>query len=216
MPKPKNQTVDLKDVYPFNLAVNLLGDEHYVDMFIPGLQVALDTLSERERQVVRGRFELGLTLETVARVQNVTRERIRQIEAKALRKLRHPIRAKLYRGVTFTELIEECQKYRVLEAEYNRLQEAYTELAAQKGVPVGTINTAERAGVMMTPIEELELSIRSYNCLRRAGKNILQDLAEMTVADFQKVRNLGRKSLDEVTHKLKEYGIIIGREEETL
>ena len=61
----------------------------------------LDTLTERERNVLRLRFGLddgrGITLEEVGREFNVTRERIRQIEAKALRKLRHPSRSKKLR-----------------------------------------------------------------------------------------------------------------------
>jgi len=61
----------------------------------------LDTLTERERNVLRLRFGLddgrGRTLEEVGREFNVTRERIRQIEAKALRKLRHPSRSKKLR-----------------------------------------------------------------------------------------------------------------------
>ena len=47
-------------------------------------------------------------------------------------------------------------------------------------------------------IEELDLSVRSYNCLKRAGINSVQELADKSEADMMKVRNLGRKSLEEV------------------
>lgn len=58
--------------------------------------------------------------------------------------------------------------------------------------------------VMEMTIEELELSVRSYNCLKRAGINTVQELAEKSEEDMMKVRNLGKKSLEEVQHKLHE------------
>ena len=56
-------------------------------------------------------------------------------------------------------------------------------------------------------IEEPDLSVRSYNCLKRAGINTVQELANKTEEDMMKVRNLGRKSLEEVKHKLEELGL---------
>lgn len=56
--------------------------------------------------------------------------------------------------------------------------------------------------VMEMTIEELDLSVRSYNCLKRAGINTVQELAERTMEDMMKVRNLGKKSLEEVEQKL--------------
>ena len=53
-----------------------------------------------------------------------------------------------------------------------------------------------------TTIEELDLSVRSYNCLKRAGINTLQELTNKSEAEMIKVRNLGRKSLEEVKAKL--------------
>ena len=56
-------------------------------------------------------------------------------------------------------------------------------------------------------IDELELSVRSYNCLKRAGINTVEELTNRTPEDMMKVRNLGRKSLEEVLAKLKELGL---------
>lgn len=56
-------------------------------------------------------------------------------------------------------------------------------------------------------IEELELSVRSFNCLKRAGINTVEELTHKTEDDMMKVRNLGKKSLDEVKHKLEELGL---------
>ena len=63
-------------------------------------------------------------------------------------------------------------------------------------------------------IDELELSVRSYNCLKRAGINTVQELCNRTPEDMMKVRNLGRKSLEEVLAKLKELGLELNPSEE--
>jgi DNA-directed RNA polymerase subunit alpha len=62
-------------------------------------------------------------------------------------------------------------------------------------------------------IEELDLSVRSYNCLKRAGINTVQELTEKTEADMMKVRNLGRKSLEEVKEKLAALGLSLRKED---
>ena len=61
--------------------------------------------------------------------------------------------------------------------------------------------------VMDMNIDELELSVRSYNCLKRAGINTVEELCNKTADDMMKVRNLGRKSLEEVLGKLSELGL---------
>ncbi len=63
-------------------------------------------------------------------------------------------------------------------------------------------------------IEELDLSVRSYNCLKRAGINTVEDLIARTDEDMMKVRNLGRKSLEEVINKLHGLGLSLASEEE--
>ena len=63
-------------------------------------------------------------------------------------------------------------------------------------------------------IDELELSVRSYNCLKRAGINTVEELTNKTPDDMMKVRNLGKKSLEEVLAKLKELGLELNSSEE--
>jgi DNA-directed RNA polymerase subunit alpha len=60
----------------------------------------------------------------------------------------------------------------------------------------------------------LELTVRSYNCLKRAGINTVKELTEKSQEDMMKVRNLGRKSLDEVLAKLGELGLSLKTGEE--
>ena len=73
---------------------------------------------------------------------------------------------------------------------------------------------SKKGKVLEMPIEELELSVRSYNCLKRAGIATVQDLANKTGSDMMKVRNLGKKSLDEVTNKLHDLGLDFADDEE--
>ena len=73
---------------------------------------------------------------------------------------------------------------------------------------------SKKEKVLEMLIEELELSVRSYNCLKRAGIATVEDLANKTEADMMKVRNLGKKSLDEVTNKLHDLGLDFIHEEE--
>lgn len=65
----------------------------------------------------------------------------------------------------------------------------------------------QKEKVMEKTIEELDLSVRSYNCLKRAGINTVQELTTKSEEDMMKVRNLGRKSLDEIKYKLDELGL---------
>lgn len=74
--------------------------------------------------------------------------------------------------------------------------------------------TDEKEKVLEMNIDELELSVRSYNCLKRAGINTVQELINKTPEDMMKVRNLGRKSLEEVLAKLKELGLQLNQGEE--
>ena len=68
--------------------------------------------------------------------------------------------------------------------------------------------------VLEMTIEELDLSVRSFNCLKRAGINTVEDLINRTEEDMMKVRNLGRKSLEEVINKLNTLGLALKKEDE--
>ena len=68
--------------------------------------------------------------------------------------------------------------------------------------------------VLEMSIEDLELSVRSFNCLKRAGISTVEDITNKTEAEMMKVRNLGKKSLDEVTYKLHSLGLDFAKEEE--
>ena len=71
----------------------------------------------------------------------------------------------------------------------------------------------QRDKVLEMTIEELDLSVRSFNCLKRANINTVEDLISKTQDEMIKVRNLGRKSLEEVEHKLSAMGLSLADED---
>jgi len=86
-------------------------------------------------------------------------------------------------------------------------QAKHTEIMVEK-------EETKKEKVLEMTIEELDLSVRSYNCLKRAGINTVEDLTNKTEEDMMKVRNLGRKSLEEVLQKLNALGLVLAPSEE--
>ena len=174
--------------YPDNLLYDIICGEWEFPRpadFDGSLEYVLHTLTERERRVLDFRYKDGLTFEEIGKRFCVTRERIRQIHAKSLRKLRRPDRL-------------------------NYLKHGVSGVVARK-----TENAREAALASLPKpdkpeditLEELELSVRSYNCLKRAGISTLHEIAEMSFDDLCRVRNLGKKSVDEICAVLTNYGI---------
>ena len=175
--------------YPDNLLYDIFGGEWEFPRpadFDGSLEYVLHSLTERERRVLDFRYKGGLTFEAIGKRECVTRERIRQIHVKALRKLRHPER--LY-----------YLKYGV--SGVIRWKSESAREAALASVPKLDIKPED------IPLEELELAVRSYNCLKRAGMNTLREVSEMTFYELCNVRNLGKKSVDEICAVLTGYGI---------
>ncbi|MBR5544629.1 MAG: DNA-directed RNA polymerase subunit alpha, partial [Clostridia bacterium] len=75
-------------------------------------------------------------------------------------------------------------------------------------------NDDSKTKVLEMTIEELDLSVRSFNCLKRASINTVEDLTNKTEDDMMRVRNLGRKSLEEVIAKLESLGLSLRKEDE--
>ena len=88
-----------------------------------------------------------------------------------------------------------------------------SESVSSQEIMVEPNNTGSEKVLQMT-IEELDLSVRSFNCLKRAGINTVEDLISKTEEDMMRVRNLGRKSLEEVVEKLESLGYRLRKEDE--
>ena len=199
--------------YPLNLiyavfeddAEEIIENSDTISDFNGSVEYVLHTLSERERTVLKYRFVDLMTYEEVGKLYNVTRERIRQVEAKALRKLRHPNRSKYLKyGVSgIIENIRTGYRNRFADLESKLIE--LCKLNEQKANKV-IDDVRLRQKYDSTKIEDMDLSVRSYHCLKRAGICNLQQLAKLSYEDLTHVRNLGRKSTEEIIEKLKEYG----------
>lgn len=196
-----------------------------------GLMYAIKNgLSERERKAINLYYERGLTLEEAGAEFGVTRERVRQMLAKSVRKLRHPVWRKLIEvGQEMAAEESEYQKKReeldrknavldedeaILSERLKRLSEArlllqangmwYQGISVKEGSGDAKPSAIDYQPITMTPIEAMDLSVRSYNCLKRRGLNTLglvMDVARN--GDLVHVRNLGRKSIEEVLNKIR-------------
>ena len=128
--------------------------------------------------------------------------------------------------ITSEHIVEDLRYLQLLSRSFPSIVDASTEiinLEAILNLPKGTehfltdihgdveimVEKEEEAKdkILEMTIEELDLSVRSYNCLKRAGINSVEELTQRTEEDMIKVRNLGRKSLEEVQNKLKELGL---------
>ena len=91
----------------------------------------------------------------------------------------------------------------------------FTDLSETMGSASTVVEKAEaqRDKVLEMTIEELDLSVRSFNCLKRANINTVEDLISKTQDEMMKVRNLGRKSLEEVMNKLAMMGLSLADDE---
>lgn len=201
---------DITSFYPWNLACAVIDDKEKVyNVYVPALEKSIAELTDREQKVLEMRFEHGMTYEQCGYRFGVTRERIRQIEAKALRKLRNPRFSKYY-------ILDTLNKAFEIDGERARLERENNQLVARLNALGDKIAREKKTQERKVDIDEMELSVRSYNCLRRAGINFVSDLEGMTYEKLKKVRNLGRKSILEIIQKARKFGIVIevGSEEE--
>lgn len=208
--------------YPENLLINVFDKTEYdvfdkrETRFLPvdkdvrdGIDYVLSKLTERERQVIKFRYEDMMTLGDVGRELSLTNERIRQIEAKALRKMRQPINAGylLYGihgyGIRMRRNAAERELRKATEAE-RRAKELYAEAEklTGEGKKQAAMKLYTEEEIADTTIDELELSVRSYNALKRNGISTVLELRNLIEKDgedaLKKIRNLGVKSQREV------------------
>lgn len=199
----KTLSKDLKDniiEYPENLlkVLDITEDKYinYYDDILPNFEENYKNLiSERERQVVDLYFKEYLTLEKVGNRLNITRERVRQILNKALRKI-NARKNLLTQSKEKLELISAEERERMI-AEIRESMTIEVALEVLKNANYKKLKKAD------TPIEDLEFSVRTYNCLIRYGIENVKQLMKLSIEDLMKVRNLGKKSLREIVVKMR-------------
>ena len=178
--------------YPENLLCAIIGERNIEaigfdsDISIVGerLEKMLDTLCPREKDALLFRFRYNMTQLQVGDIFGVTRERAHQIEAKALRKLRHPTRwAYIKDGIDIN-----AEKIKALELAKAEKEQKIQDLQFEK---IG--------------IEHLEFSVRAFNCLYRAGYRTLKDLILATDEDLKNIRNAGPHTVNEIKNKISPY-----------
>jgi predicted DNA-binding protein YlxM (UPF0122 family) len=186
--KPIDIEKDYKKVWPYNLTYEIFSEIKHVDIPV-FTKIIEEELYAREADVIFCYYRDGMTLDDIAAEHSVTRERIRQIKAKGIRKLKYPPRVKRYILYSYDDVAE--------------LQNKLSEL--QKIVPG---EDAEEP-----TIDALNLSVRSYNCLSRYARLkfkqkelYISQLTDMTAEEVANIRNLGKRCFMEILYALKEYG----------
>ena len=208
-PKAYELTDDLTSIYPYNLIFSIFQDMDILyDVYIPAFyEVFADELTIRERIVLENRYKYLMKLGDVGEQFDVTKERIRQIEKQAFRKLKHPLNSNKYiLGKRAADKIQDLQnQLELLKAENDILKHEITDAVSYEE----SKNFIESNRILLIPIADLDFSVRTYNCLLRAGIKTLGDIQNRTIVDLMNIRNLGRKSLEEVLATAHSYGIKI-------
>lgn len=165
------EPVKVEDCYPFNLmraVLDQFGRE--IDIWDLNVRIFRDyisELSEREQKVLVMRFQDGMTQDEVGAALNVSRERVRQIQARAVRRLMAHVANGYCKTVPKRELTIANARIRELEKQIMLLS---GELSDVQMLP-------KKAEAVLT-LDEMGLSVRTYNCLRRAGIDTLDDIIQ--------------------------------------
>lgn len=190
--------------WPYNLLEEVFGDEDEPIIlppdFLGTVDYCIDELGIRAATILRWRYQEERTLEEIGKAFGVTRERVRQVIAKSLRDLYREKRFILLgvKGV----IQEQCK---------NAADAAIRSTAAlhvahvSKDAPEK--DTVETAGMLLVPLSHLGLSVRSYNCLKRAGADTVGDVLNMSKYELLHVRNLGKRSAGEIIQALERMGL---------
>ena len=211
-----------KNEGPFNVYKAITRDDEATEESLPedyrgALEyVLISTITDREEQVLRYRYQMALTYRAIGEKFGLQSERIRQIHDKAIRKLRHPARFALLRyGV-----VAQMERYResCRELFYNQgYKEGFRNGGMASQAPLLSNPYQQQEDDSTIPIEEasvdiLDLSVRLNNCLRRANIRTVGQLMDHSRVSLRKIRNLGRVSLMELEIKLEKYNLELREE----
>lgn len=188
---------------------NLLGDYNYIIAnFEENWEYVKKTLTPREALFIELYYKEFNTLNEIAKGYGVTKERVRQIIAKALRRLSHTSR--------FDIFIKGYKNMQELKSLHEEVQMQLTELRKlnQKLKTHPEEHTEEINSPKAISIDELKLSVRAYNCLKRAGYKTVEDILKHTTTELLHIRNLGRNALRDIVTQVRFLGFTIVDDEE--
>lgn len=153
---------------------------------VAGLKTALSSLSSREQEILRRSYEERLTQKSTAEFLNISASRVGFLEHQALRKLRS------------------AQRVQYIIYGEQGLKEREESIRREK---LERFDVEKYKTILSIRFEELDLTVRSFNCLRRAGYEKVEDIIGLTEDEILGIKNLGRKNLDEIARKLLSVGI---------
>jgi len=199
----ENDLINKEPIYPYNFleqATGVFPTEREVESFLRNIT---DLFTNREQTFVELYYKDFKALKEIGIEYNLSRERVRQILGKASRK----VKAKYLDFKKYLEFSLAQERLKLAREVWERWKEEHIEIppVIEEEIKTDYYNNLT--------IEDLDLSVRSYNCLKRANIYTLLDLINKTEIDMMKVRNLGKKSLREVKQKLAEYGLAFKEEE---
>ena len=185
------------------------------------LDYMMTKLTQRESDVIHYRYEEGLTLAAIGYLLGVTDDRVRQIEAKALRKLRSSAgwlivgKGHIISMLAIQKHIEDDIEIRT---KHKVIQYLDDKLVSLKKIINGCTKTAVKEYLNAHPdisINDMDFSVRTFNCLKRAGINTVDQIRQYTEDELAKVRNLGPGGVKEIKRKLNEMGFSLATESKT-
>ncbi|MBP3802305.1 MAG: helix-turn-helix domain-containing protein [Oribacterium sp.] len=205
--------IDIATLYPYNLAyeveiyetnvkaypkekIEKVALEGLYKVHVPSILniISSESFTEREKEIIEMRWKKHVTFKAIAEHYELTPERIRQLAVKIVRKLylrrNHYIMAD---PKTVCELKNELNKTMIAADTYKR--------------KLNEENVEVRKVTDRMSIVELDTSVRTYNCLKRGGFNYIDELVGVPISKLANIRNMGRKSLDELLDKLERFGI---------
>lgn len=205
--KPLNagRYTEYESPWPYNLVDTIIGkpiDWILNEDHLAALDQAMNVLSERERKAILLYYQHGKSLEDLGREFNVTRERIRQVILRGIKKMRHPSLISALRTGLDVARDTEAARARLLELEtqIDSLEQKLADHKAAVNEMSAICATVPNALARPdTSVFDLGLSVRSTNCLWRGGYDTLGKVIDAAEAGQLKgVRNLGMKSLEEI------------------
>ena len=195
--------------------------EAYPSDLEESLDIMIQKLYDQERKVILYRYEECLSYDEIAERLGVTRERVRQIEAKAIRKLRYSngwVLVGKDRVVSAMEIQKQIENNIAIRTKHEVIMALDDKVASLRKIIKDCTENAIKKFLksdLDLKIEELDFSYRTYECLKRAGINTVDDLRKRSATELAQVRNLGYHSLNEIEEKLASLGFELRKDDKT-